>query len=145
MAEDIHTPLRFDDRSRVPIVANRRHNSHGTSDRRDNRNVEDKRRSQGRYPAPKRPNDITPPTNYTTSPAQITPSYVRSTLRESYFDLDLKKSPINAGLLAFLPGLAGCGLLVTAIVLANWKITSVFNSPNSVVSFFFFLFYVKKK
>ena len=164
---DDHTPRRFDDRTRVPIAANRRYDSRGTHDTRDHRGPEEKRRSvpghvsdpndniqdiersiqrgqqesmvrsQGRYPTPKRRSPESTPVNYNIAPSAITPSYARPSLRERYIDLDpISKPPINPGLIAFLPGLTGCGLLITAIVLANWTVTiDVNNSSDIVVSF----------
>ena len=55
-------------------------------------------------------------------PTITQPYYRPSFFRDSH---SVKKKPfINPGLLSFLPGLTGCALLITAVVLTNWSITT---------------------
>ena len=62
-------------------------------------------------------------------------SYYRPSLRGS-FDKTNKPPRINPGFLAFLPGIAGLGLLTTAIVLATWTFeTDPTDGTNEVSCF----------
>ena len=154
---DNHTSGRFHNYSRAPVPANRSYASHGTYNSRDYKSVpglvtdpndglttidrairrgqqETLLRTQQHYPTPRpRSNEML---HSTYRPSTMTRPYIRTSLSETYFGIDTGKPPINPLLLAFLPGLTGCGLLVTAILLIDWMATTTMNSPNLMVRFF---------